>query len=250
MALSDILPYSTDFIIEGISKTSVGVLGDIINSDMLPYVKISDTHSGSLLDILAVSPAIEWIHKDQGITRNQPYYGFEFVMRDSTDHLTPKVGLTVTAQRAIDNGSFSACANSVSAIGDGVYKIDLSSSDLNGTFVMLIFSATDADTVYVLIKTTTVPTDIGFRKNTAYPYFMFLIRSSTNHVTPAVGLTVVAERSIDGGVFGICTNPVVEKSLGVYVIDLSIADLSGGGTLFKFTASGGDPVYLFIKTNQ
>ena len=55
----------------------------------------------------------------------------------------PQTGATVTAERSIDGGAFASCTNSVSEIGNGWYKINLSTTDLNATTnVALKFTAT------------------------------------------------------------------------------------------------------------
>jgi hypothetical protein len=74
-------------------------------------------------------------------------------MRDSTDHITGKTGLTVTAERSIDGGAFGACANAASEVGVGVYKISLAAADLNGDVITLKFTGTGADATLVTIKT-------------------------------------------------------------------------------------------------
>lgn len=84
--------------------------------------------------------------------KNTAFSGFMFPMYDSTTK-APLAGLTVTAQRAIDGGAFSTCANAVSAVGSGVYKIDLASSDLNGDKIMLRFTAMGADVQLVELFT-------------------------------------------------------------------------------------------------
>ena len=76
-----------------------------------------------------------------------------FKMLDSSGD--PVSGLTVTAERAIDSGSFSACANSVSEISDGFYKITLAAADLNGDIVSLKFTGAGASDQGVTIKTET-----------------------------------------------------------------------------------------------
>lgn len=65
--------------------------------------------------------------------------GFSFVMYDTAG--SPLTGLTITATRAIDGGSFASCTNSASEIGStGRYKIDLSTSDMNGNVIHLKFA--------------------------------------------------------------------------------------------------------------
>lgn len=79
-----------------------------------------------------------------GIKKNVAIAAFPFRMTDSTTHL-PKTGLTVTATRRLDSGSFAACANAVSEVANGWYSIDLAATDTNGNTVALSFTATGAD---------------------------------------------------------------------------------------------------------
>jgi hypothetical protein len=74
-------------------------------------------------------------------------------MVSSTDHVTPTTGLTVTATRSLDGAAFEACANAVSEIGSGWYKIDLAAADLNANIVALKFTATGADATNLTIPT-------------------------------------------------------------------------------------------------
>src|SRR3990170_2840591 len=83
-----------------------------------------------------------------GIKKNTTLNNFEFLMVDATDGYTEETGLTVTAQRSIDGGAFGACVNSVTEVGNGIYKINLANTDLNGDVITLRFSATGARTRY------------------------------------------------------------------------------------------------------
>lgn len=87
------------------------------------------------------------------ITKNTALAGFTFLMVNSTDHVTGEPGLTVTAERSIDGGAFGACANAVSEVSAGIYKIDLAAADLNGNVITLKFTATGADARFVTIAT-------------------------------------------------------------------------------------------------
>lgn len=87
------------------------------------------------------------------VTKNVALAGFTFVMVDSTDHVTPKTGLTVSATRSLDGAAFAACANSVVEVSNGIYKIDLAAADTNGNTVMLRFTATGADDRQILMVT-------------------------------------------------------------------------------------------------
>ena len=87
----------------------------------------------------------------QGFKKNTAFDNFMLLMIDSTDDKTGKTGLTVTASRSIDGASFAACANSVSEVGSGWYKINLAATDVNGDLIVLKFSASGAnDTSYTL----------------------------------------------------------------------------------------------------
>lgn len=91
-----------------------------------------------------------------GIQKNTALSNFTFPMIDSTDKYTFKTGLTVTAQRRIDSGSFAACANSVTEVGTtGIYTINLAATDLNGDVISLLFTATGALANLISIKTNT-----------------------------------------------------------------------------------------------
>lgn len=76
--------------------------------------------------------------------KNVAFNSFMFVMTDATTH-APATGLTVTATRSIDGAAFASCANSVSEVANGVYKINLANTDLNGNNITLRFTATGAD---------------------------------------------------------------------------------------------------------
>lgn len=65
--------------------------------------------------------------------------------------------------------------------------------------------------------------------------------------TNATGLTVTAQRVIDGGSLTSCTNSVTEISNGLYKIDLSAADLNGANVTLRFSATGvEDAVFNFV----
>lgn len=88
----------------------------------------------------------------------------------------------------------------------------------------------------------------GVKKNTALANFEFPMYSSDDHVTLLTGLTVTAQRSIDGGAFAACANAVAEVSSGIYKINLAAADLNGEIITLLFTASGADATPVTIRT--
>jgi hypothetical protein len=90
----------------------------------------------------------------EGIQKNTALNNFEFPMVLSSDNVTLATGLTITSQVSKDGSAFGPTDNSASEIGStGIYKINLSASDLNGDIVTFKFTAATADTRVVTIKT-------------------------------------------------------------------------------------------------
>ena len=79
-----------------------------------------------------------------GVKKNTAKAAFMFVMTDAVLH-TPKTGLTVAFQRALDGAAFGNGANAVAEIGSGWYKVDLAAGDVNGNTVAFKFTADGAD---------------------------------------------------------------------------------------------------------
>lgn len=73
------------------------------------------------------------------ITKNAALANFPFFMVKSSDHATGQTGLTVTATRSLDGAAFSSCANSVTEIGGGWYKISLAATDTNANTIAFNF---------------------------------------------------------------------------------------------------------------
>jgi hypothetical protein len=91
-----------------------------------------------------VDPIIVDLVAPAPFRRSVAFNNFSFVMVSSTDGVTPTAGLTVTAERSIDGGAFAACANSVTGISAGAYRINLATTDLAGKIIVLKFTATGA----------------------------------------------------------------------------------------------------------
>lgn len=87
------------------------------------------------------------------LKKNQALSNYHFLMTDSTNH-APATGLTVTATRAIDNGTFaSGTLSSVTEISNGIYRLDFGAGDLNGNVVTLRCTATGADDLLITFIT-------------------------------------------------------------------------------------------------
>jgi hypothetical protein len=87
------------------------------------------------------------------IKKNQALSAFEFLMTDSTTH-APATGLTVAVTRSIDGAAFAAgTLSAVTAVANGVYKVDFGAGDLNGNVITLKATATGADTTFERVVT-------------------------------------------------------------------------------------------------
>jgi len=121
----------------------------LLNASMISDIDSQLTVTHSLIS--DIESAIDAL--DHGIKKNTALSNFEFLMVDSTDHVTPKTGRTVTATRSIDGGAFASCANSVTELSNGIYVINLAASDLNGDVITFRFTAADSDDRFVTVKT-------------------------------------------------------------------------------------------------
>lgn len=105
------------------------------------------TLDNKLDSLLAESPA--------GIKKNTALDDFEFLMFDAADHVTPITSLTsnISGYVSKDGGAFAAMANTPAEVSNGVYKVDITNSELNADIVTLIFQATGADQRTITLKT-------------------------------------------------------------------------------------------------
>jgi len=87
------------------------------------------------------------------VKKNTSLTAFPFLMRSSTDHITPVTGLTITSQCSIDGAAFASTTNSATEIGSGMYKINLAAADTNGTVITYKFTGSGADATYITVVT-------------------------------------------------------------------------------------------------
>jgi hypothetical protein len=121
-------------------RTALGLATANLDAQLGAIDDFLDTEVAAILARLPVRP-----------TKNTALANFPFLMVDSTDHVTGKASLTITATRSIDGGAFAACANAASEVANGLYKINLAASDLNGDTIVLRFTAAGADPRVILI---------------------------------------------------------------------------------------------------
>lgn len=93
--------------------------------------------------------------RPSGIPKNVALSNVPFVMALSSDHITSATGKTVTTQISKDGGAFANTTNSASEIGNGVYKIDLTQTEMNADKVTLKCTETNCDQRTVTIFTST-----------------------------------------------------------------------------------------------
>lgn len=107
-------------------------------------------------------------------------------------------------------------------------------------------STADLASTPMTVSTSQLPPQI--KKNTALAGFTFYMVQSVDNITPATGLTITGQVSIDAGAFGALTNNATEISAGVYTIDLDATDLNGDTITLKFTATGANAEIITIIT--
>lgn len=135
--------------------SDVGVMSGVV-SDI--YSGLSDVSS----DLAVISGVLSDVHSATTVLqaglavrvkKNTALANFMFAMIDSTDDVSGKTGLTITATRSIDGAAFAACANSASEVSAGMYKINLAAADLNGDVITLRFVGSGANDTLITIVT-------------------------------------------------------------------------------------------------
>lgn len=88
----------------------------------------------------------------------------------------------------------------------------------------------------------------SLRKNTAFNNFPFKMVDTTDVKVAKPGVTVTAQRAIDGGGFASCTNSPTEMANGFYRINLTASDLNGDSIVLRMTATNCTPWEQIILT--
>jgi hypothetical protein len=147
---------------------------------------------------------------------------------------------------AMAAGVVTAAAVATDAIDGDAIAASAVSEIQSGLATAAAVAAAQGDITAIKAKTDNLPS--GIKKNTALAKFTFLMVDSSDHVTPKTGLTVTAQRSLDGAAFGSCVNSPSEVGFGIYALDLDAGDLNGDVVTFRFTATGGDARLLTVVT--
>lgn len=113
-------------------------------------------------------------------------------------------------------------------------------------------AAVKVDTASILVDTgTTLPAlidDLAVKKNATFSNFEFLMVLTSDHATPATGLTVTGQRSIDGAGFATVTGTIAEVSNGIYQFDAVAADTNGDFITWRFSSATADDTFVSFKT--
>lgn len=130
-------------------------------------------------------------------------------------------------------------------------------TDYNGTTkVATVHRAWDtnpgATTSYVIVPLPTIGDVLAAvpKKNTALNDVQIKMVLSSDHATPATGLSPTLTRSIDGAAFGAkdASTTVAEiGSTGIYQLDLAAADTNGTMVTYRLTAGTADAAELTIR---
>lgn len=86
------------------------------------------------------------------VKRDTALAGFTFPMYNGTTG-NLQTGLTVACMLSIDGGVLQSSTNGVTEIGNGIYKLNLAAADLNGTVIILVFTATAASATVISLIT-------------------------------------------------------------------------------------------------
>lgn len=109
-------------------------------------------------------------------------------------------------------------------------------------------AAVGTSTAQIGVNVVSATGSYGVKKNTTKNNYAFYMTDSTTHAAKT-GVTVTAQRSIDGAAFAACANSPAELSNGCYKINLAAGDLNGDVIILRFTGTGADDRIHTILTS-
>lgn len=170
---------------------------------------------------------------------------FEAVITTGTVNAVSVVGecvgrFTLRAQASLYP---TTAARTLDVTATGGAGIDWGNVENQGTTVGLT-----ATTIAAVTAATLAAGQLFVKKNTQLAGFEFVMYADTTPFAPTDGLTVTAERSLDGGAFAACANAVAPVGSGVYKITLANTDTNATTIMLKFTATGAQATYVEIVT--
>ncbi len=153
-----------------------------------------------------------------------------------------------TAQTGRDIG-----ASVLLSSGTGTGQISLSSGAVTAGTVSdktgYALSPSGVADVWTYSSRTLTSVDNAFPKGEAVNNLTFLMKSSTNHVSGATGLTVSGVVRKDSGSFAEVTGSISEIAYGLYDIDTISADEMNADIItLRFFATGADDTFIELIT--
>ncbi len=94
----------------------------------------------------------------------------------------------------------------------------------------------------VVLSSGLVAVTSSIKKNSA-SRITFVMTDSTTHA-PKTGVTVTAQRSLDGGALAGCANSVSEIGSGLYTLVLAAADTNADELCYRFTGTSSDDLII------
>lgn len=89
---------------------------------------------------------------------------------------------------------------------------------------------------------------VGITKNAAFDDMEFLMVLTSDHVTPATGLVVTGQRSINGAAFVNVAGVIAEVGSGIYQFDAQAADTNGDVITYRFSSGTADDTFVTVQT--
>jgi hypothetical protein len=120
----------------------------------------------------------------------------------------------------------------------GLYRLDLPDAAVASGVDWLAVEVVAAG-AFEYVERLALETRRSLRRGAPYPGLTFFLQNADG--TPHTGGTVTAVRFLDGAASAPMANPVVEKSGGVWAVDLAAADTDALFGCYLFTASGAIP---------
>ena len=154
-------------------------------------------------------------------------------------------------QTDLDNGTDGLGAIKADTAAILVDTNELQSDDVPGLIAALdtVVDRIEADTQDIQARIPATLNDYAIpQKNTAFSNFTFLMVLASDNVTPATGLTVTGEVSLDGGAFAAVSGTIAEISNGIYQFDAAAGDTNGDSVIWRFTAATANDTFVTFKT--
>lgn len=172
---------------------------------------------------------------------------------DAANLPTDIAAIPTTAMRGTDSAATSAKQNTMETTLNAIPTTAMRGTDSAALATALATAQLDLDTITgadgATLATLQPNQDFGaVQKNVAFDDFTFLMVLASDHVTPATGLTVTGQRTLDSGTFAAVTGAIVEVSNGYYRFDAVAADTNGDSVTWKFSAATADDTGVTFKT--